>query len=154
RLWVKTRNYTDNERLKRVPGTFWETQCASKISGGQRNFMIMNRQTLSRALPKLAGILLFSLLVGVLLAGCSHNAGSTASTPDGPPHLNLVQKHPTLTAIGAGVATHQALKAAANNAKAHGKKLNWAERHPTLTAVGVGVVTHHEIKKHTPVEAH
>jgi hypothetical protein len=66
------------------------------------------------------------------------------------PHLNPIQKHPTLTGIAAAAATHHALKVAARNAKLHGKKLNWAERHPTMSAIGVGVVTHHEIKKHTP----
>lgn len=65
-------------------------------------------------------------------------------------HLNFVQRHPTLTAIGAGVVTHHALKVMAARDKARGKKLNFAERHPTLSAIGVGVVTHHEIKKHTP----
>lgn len=63
---------------------------------------------------------------------------------------NWIQRHPTLTGIGAGVATHHALKVAARNAKLHHKHLNWAERHPTLSAIGVGAVTHHEIKKHTP----
>jgi hypothetical protein len=38
-------------------------------------------------------------------------------------HLNWVQRHPTLTAIGAGVVTHHALKVAARNAKLHGKRL-------------------------------
>jgi hypothetical protein len=63
---------------------------------------------------------------------------------------NWVQRHPTATAIGAAIVTHHALKVAAKNAKAHGKKLNWAERHPTLTAIGAGVATHHIIKKTTP----
>lgn len=62
---------------------------------------------------------------------------------------NWVQRHPTLTGIGAGVATHHMLKVAAARDKAKGKKLNWAERHPTLSAIGVGAVTRHEIKKHT-----
>jgi len=63
---------------------------------------------------------------------------------------NWVQRHPTMTAIGAGWATHHALKVAAARDKARGKRLNWAERHPTMSAIGVGVVTHHVIKKHTP----
>jgi hypothetical protein len=63
---------------------------------------------------------------------------------------NWVQRHPTMTAIGAGVATHHALKVAARRDKARGKKLNWAERHPTMSAIGVGAATHHIIKKHTP----
>jgi hypothetical protein len=66
---------------------------------------------------------------------------------------NWVQRHPTMTAIGAAVVTHHALKVAARNAKLHGKKLNWAERHPTLSAIGVGVATHHIIKKTTPHDA-
>ena len=62
---------------------------------------------------------------------------------------NFIQRHPTMTGIGAGIATHHALKVAARNAKMHGKKLNFAERHPTLSAIGVGTVTRHEIKAHT-----
>jgi hypothetical protein len=61
--------------------------------------------------------------------------------------LNTVEKHPTMTGIAAGVATHAALKRAAANAKAHHKKLNWAERHPTLTSLGAGMATHHYLKK-------
>jgi len=66
---------------------------------------------------------------------------------------NWIQRHPTMTAIGAAIVTHHALKVAAKNAKAHGKRLNWAERHPTLSAIGVGVATHHIIKKTTPHNA-
>ena len=60
-----------------------------------------------------------------------------------------VQRHPSLTSVGAGIATHHMLKASARRKKAMGKKLNWAERHPTLTSVGVGAATHHVIKKST-----
>jgi len=66
-----------------------------------------------------------------------------------PVHHNWIQRHPTMTGIGAGLATHHALKVAARNAKMHGKHLNWAERHPTLSAIGAGAVTRHEIKAHT-----
>ena len=66
------------------------------------------------------------------------------------PHLNPIQKHPTMTGIAAAVATHHALKVAAHNAKMHGKHLNFAERHPTLSAIGAGALTRHEIKAHTP----
>ncbi len=62
---------------------------------------------------------------------------------------NFIQRHPTMTGIGAGIATHHALKVSARNAKMHGRKLNFAERHPTLSAIGVGGVTRHEIKAHT-----
>lgn len=62
---------------------------------------------------------------------------------------NFVQRHPTMTGIGAGIATHHALKIAAHNAKMHGKKLNFAERHPTMSGVGAGLFTRHEIKAHT-----
>ncbi len=64
-------------------------------------------------------------------------------------HPNFIQRHPTMTGIGTGMATHHALKVAARNAKMHGKHLNWAERHPTLSAIGVGAMTRHEIKAHT-----
>src|SRR5437660_1058247 len=61
-----------------------------------------------------------------------------------------VQRHPTMTGVGAGMATHHALKVSAARKKARGQKLNWAERHPTLTGMGVGAGTRHVIKKHTP----
>lgn len=64
--------------------------------------------------------------------------------------LNWVQRHPTMTGVGAAVATHHALKVSAAHKKARGQKLNWAERHPTLSGIGVGTATHHVIKKHTP----
>jgi hypothetical protein len=63
---------------------------------------------------------------------------------------NWVQRHPTMTGIGAGVATHHILKVSAAHKKANGQKLNFAERHPTLTGIGVGMTTRHIIKKHTP----
>ena len=63
---------------------------------------------------------------------------------------NIVQRHPTIAGIGAGVATHHMLKASAARKKAQGKKLNFAERHPTLTGIAAGVATHHVIKKTTP----
>jgi len=70
--------------------------------------------------------------------------------PTAPAHRpNFIQRHPTMTGIGAGMATHHALKVAAHNRKMHGQKLNWAERHPTLSAIGAGAVTRHEIKAHT-----
>ncbi len=62
---------------------------------------------------------------------------------------NWLQRHPTLTGLGAAAATHHALKVSARNRKLHGQKLNFAQRHPTLSALGAGELTHHEIKKHT-----
>ena len=62
---------------------------------------------------------------------------------------NFIQRHPTMTGIGAGLATHHALKVSARNAKMNHQKLNFAQRHPTLSAIGVGGVTRHEIKAHT-----
>lgn len=62
---------------------------------------------------------------------------------------NIIQRHPTMTGVGAGFATHHALKVAARNAKMHGQRLNFAERHPTMSALGAGVFTRHEIKAHT-----
>ena len=62
---------------------------------------------------------------------------------------NFIQRHPTMTGLGAGIATHHALKVAARNAKAHGQRLNFAERHPTMSALGAGALTRHEIKAHT-----
>jgi hypothetical protein len=66
------------------------------------------------------------------------------------PHLNPIQKHPTVTGMAAAAATHHALKVSARNRKAHGQKLNFAQRHPTLSAIGAGALTHHEVKAHTP----
>jgi hypothetical protein len=63
---------------------------------------------------------------------------------------NWIQRHPTMTGIGAGMATHRALKISAARKKARGQKLNFAERHPTLTGMSAGVATRHIIKKHTP----
>ena len=62
---------------------------------------------------------------------------------------NFIQRHPTMTGIGAGLATHHALKVAARNAKMHHQHLNFAERHPTMSALGAGMITRHEIKAHT-----
>ncbi len=66
----------------------------------------------------------------------------------GHPH-NFIQRHPTVTGIAAGAATHHLLKVEAARDKARGKRLNFAERHPTLSGLGAGLFTHHEIKKHT-----
>jgi len=62
---------------------------------------------------------------------------------------NFIQRHPTMTGIGAGLATRSALKASARNAKMHGQRLNFAQRHPTMSGLGAGVFTRHEIKAHT-----
>lgn len=62
---------------------------------------------------------------------------------------NVIQRHPTLTGIGAGLATHHALKVAARNRKMHGQKLNFAQRHPTLSGIGVGAATRGVIKART-----
>jgi hypothetical protein len=64
--------------------------------------------------------------------------------------LNWAQRHPTLTGMGAGLATHHALKVSAARKKRRGQRLSWAERHPTLTGVGAATATHHVIKKTTP----
>ncbi len=65
------------------------------------------------------------------------------------PHPNVIQRHPTMTGIAAGVGMHHALKVAAAHRKAHHQKLNFAERHPTLTGIGTAIGVHHEIKAHT-----
>jgi hypothetical protein len=62
---------------------------------------------------------------------------------------NWIQRHPTATGVGVGLATHHALKVSAARKKARGQKLSWAERHPTLTGIGAGATTRHMIKKHT-----
>ena len=78
-----------------------------------------------------------------LLAPVTASFAQTAHKP------NFIQRHPTMTGIGAGLATHHALKVAARNRKMHGQKLNFAERHPTMSAIGAGALTRHEIKAHT-----
>ncbi len=87
----------------------------------------------------------FALLPATLalLAPLTASFAQTAHKP------NFIQRHPTMTGIGAGIATHHALKVAARNAKMHGKHLNFAERHPTMSAIGAGALTRHEIKAHT-----
>ena len=86
----------------------------------------------------------FALLPATLALLAPATFAQTASV-----HHNFIQRHPTMTGIGAGLATHHALKVAAHNAKMHGKHLNWAERHPTISALGAGALTRHEIKAHT-----
>ena len=67
---------------------------------------------------------------------------------------NFIQRHPTMTGFGAGLATHRALKISAQNAKLHHRKLNFAERHPTLAGIGAGTVTRHMIITHTTHTTH
>ena len=93
--------------------------------------MIRNRKALLALLPAA-----LTLLAPATFAQTAHNP-------------NIIQRHPTMTGIAAGVATHHALKVAAHNRKMHHQKLDWAQRHPTLSAIGVGAVTRHEIKAHT-----
>ena len=77
-------------------------------------------------------------------------AAQTASAQTAPAHhMNIIQRHPTMTALAAAAATHHALKVKAMHDKMMGRHLNFAERHPTMSAMGVGVITHHEIKAHT-----
>jgi len=98
------------------------------------------------AMKRRSALLAATLTFGFGVVGQS----ISIAAPPPPHHKNWIQRHPTMTAIGAGWATHHALKKAAARDKAGHKKLNWAERHPTLSALGVGAVTHHAIKKHTP----
>ena len=102
---------------------------------------------MTKAMKLRAALAAATLTFGLGLVAPSITMAAPAPTAH---HKNWVQRHPTLTAIGAGMATHHALKVAAKNAKRHHKKLNWAQRHPTLSAIGVGAATHHIIKKHTP----
>ena len=99
------------------------------------------------AMKRRSALLAAALTFGFGVVGQSV---SMAAAPQPVHKKNWIQRHPTLTGIGAGLATHHALKVAAARDKARHRKLNWAERHPTLSGMGVGVVTHHEIKKHTP----
>lgn len=77
--------------------------------------------------------------------------GVTASAPvlAQARHHSWVHRHPTLTGIGAGMATHHVLKVSASKKKARGQRLSWAERHPTLSGIGAAMATHHVIKKTT-----
>lgn len=88
--------------------------------------------------------------MSALAVACSFAVAAPvhAQQPKPKPH-NWIQRHPTMTGIGAGVATHHMLKVDAARKKARGQRLNWADRHPTLSAIGVGATTRHIIKKHT-----
>ncbi len=88
-------------------------------------------------------------LVALLAVGFSAVPVAQAQQPHPPHKKSFIQRHPTLTGVAAGVATHHMLKKSAAQKKAHGQKLNWAERHPTLSGIGVGAATRHVIKKHT-----
>lgn len=61
------------------------------------------------------------------------------------PH-NIIERHPTMTGMAAGVGTRAALKASAARKKRRGQRLNWAERHPTMTGIGTGLVTRKILK--------
>jgi hypothetical protein len=95
---------------------------------------------------------LSALVVSLALLFTTTLAVPSVSHAGTPTHhsKNWMQRHPTLTGIGAAVATHHALKVSAARKKARGQKLNWAERHPTMTGIGAGTATHHVIKSHTP----
>lgn len=85
-----------------------------------------------------------------LAAGLTFLAGTVAPVhAGGQKRPNIVQRHPTMTGIAAGVATRHALKRSAERKKATGRKLNFAERHPTLTGVGAALGTRHVIKRTT-----
>ncbi len=92
-------------------------------------------------------MLLMAFALLALMVGCGHSGGSA---PAGSPPLNAVQRHPTMTGIAAGAATHHMLKVSAEHKKENGQPLNFAEKHPTLTGIAAGVATHHLIKKMTP----
>jgi hypothetical protein len=100
--------------------------------------------------PNRLAILVATVLFAIPAIFAPAVTRSVYAQPPAPHHKNWVQRHPTITAIGAGIVTHHMLKVAAARDKARGKRLNWAERHPTLSAIGVGVATHHIIKKTTP----
>ena len=95
---------------------------------------------------------LAAVLIPLLLLSCciAMPISSARAQAPAPVHKSWVQRHPTATGLGAGVATHHMLKVSAARKKREHQKLNWAERHPTLSGLGVGVATHHYIKKHTP----
>ena len=60
----------------------------------------------------------------------------------------VLHRHPTASAVVAGVAAHHAAKKGAQGRAASGKKPNFAERHPVLSGVAAGAATHHILKKH------
>src|SRR5207249_4948190 len=98
-------------------------------------------------MPKSVRLICAMLLAGVLSAAL---LSPIIRAQEAPPHKrSFIQRHPTMTGIAAGMATHHALKVSARNKKRQGKKLSWADRHPTLSAIGVGAATRHVIKKHT-----
>ena len=63
----------------------------------------------------------------------------TASALSPAAQANPFKKHPTATAIGAGMMAHHMAK------HAHSGVMH---RHPMATAVGAGLLAHHMAKKH------
>lgn len=100
--------------------------------------------------PQKRGLAALTVALALLFTTAFAVPSMASTAPTTHHKKNWVQRHPTMTAIGAGIATRHALKVSAARKKARGQKLNWAERHPTMSGVGVGTVTRHEIKKHTP----
>ena len=69
------------------------------------------------------------------------------------PHLNPIQKHPTISGLAAAAATHHALKVSARNRKANGQKLNFASAiRPCPPSVPVASPTMRS--KHTRLTKH
>ena len=60
---------------------------------------------------------------------------------------NIVQRHPKIASLAAGIAAYKVAKTTGKNRAAAGKKKNFFQRHPILTGIGAAVATHHVIKK-------
>ncbi len=63
-------------------------------------------------------------------------------------HRNILQRHKTLSSVGAGVAAGKVAKHTGKKRVAQGGKKNFAQRHPHLTGAAAAVGTHHILKKH------
>lgn len=99
---------------------------------------------LQKTLIRVNAAVLSLLLVAMMLSGCHHSEPNYVAAP---PHLNIIQRHPTLSSMGAGYAAYKASKMTGQNREAMGGHKNFMQRHPILTGVAAAALTHHMIKR-------
>ena len=104
-------------------------------------------KTMRSFLSKFLAITLLAASVAFVPAGAARAKVSQPATHNATHKKSFVQRHPTLTSVGAGYAAYKAAKITGKNRTRAGGKKNFAQRHPVLTGIGAGMVTHHVIKK-------
>ena len=127
-------------------------ECVLRSTGGLLSRAAPDKGDFKMRTRLRAVMLVLALALSVLCLAAVTPAALAQNGSYGRPqthHRNIIQRHPTMTGVATGMATHHALKVSARRKKARGAKLNWAERHPTLTSVGVGAATRHAVKNHT-----